>query len=223
MNPKLQALLARMTEKKKTASHQFSFYPVRDLPVDSPATIRFLPDANPDNPVFYVDYWMHWLKIGGKAKAVPCVALSGEKCPVCEMSRALYNSGDALGGKQLLVKKQWLTNALIIKDPLDKYVGKIIPVYLDTQIQESIEAAVNDGDLDELPQDFNAGTNFVIKKKMQGNFANYKASKFERQQSPLSGETLQKAKDAVVVLETLLPARMPITEIEDLLVKHMEQ
>lgn len=81
--------------------------------------IRILP------PTKNKDHWMkeireHYVPVGGKRPRVTCLGVFGERCPVCEEGKRLYNSDDPddlQRSKDLQPKKQYIANALVLSSP----------------------------------------------------------------------------------------------------------
>ena len=72
-----------------------NYYPFWNMKNGESATVRFLPDANQDNPYgFLVERLTHVLEINGERKTVPCLHMYGEDCPICAVSKAYYDDED---------------------------------------------------------------------------------------------------------------------------------
>lgn len=213
----LDALKQKFASEKQTTNYQGNnnYYPFWNMEANESATVRFLPDANQENPWFLLEKAHHELVINGEKKKVPCLRNYNEDCPICKASQAYYKSEgkETVLGKQLYKKRQYLGQVLVIEDPLpiDKetgknYKGEIKLVSLGVKIYDAIKSAVEDGDLDEAPHSYEDGTNFTIKKSMNGPYADYSRSKFERKITPLDEETIELVEASLVDLNSLLPA-----------------
>jgi len=203
-----------------------NYYPFWDAPVDTAVEIRFLPDANEENPLgFLVEKLYHVLTINGEEKKVPCLKMYGEECPICKVSQAYYKSKDEDNGKKYYRKKQHIAQALIIDDPLppdpdtgETHTGKVRYIALGYQLFNIIKDAFESGDFDDVPWDFENGTNFIIKKTQQGKYASYTVgSKFARRSTALSDDQIAVAKSDMVDLSTLLPAQPGRESVEAML------
>lgn len=208
-----------------TEGNQNNYLPFWNMEVGEQVTVRFLPDANEDNPTgFIVEKLMHVLEINGEKKSVPCLKMYGEDCPICKVSAAFYKKDDKANGKKYWRKKQYITQALIIDDPLpadkdtgETHVGKVRFLALGNKIYDSIKDAFESGDLDDSPDLFQGGTNFVIKKRQQGDYADYSRSSFVKRPSDLDDETIAHVKEAMVDLSTLLPKHPTLEKVEAML------
>lgn len=201
-------------------SYPNNYYRFWDMKEGEHAVVRFLPDANPENPVgFYVEKRMHNLLINGEKKNVPCMTMFEDECPICKVSKSFYDKGDKESGKAYWRKRQYLTQAIIIEDPLpaDKETGetsqgKVRCLALGFQLYNIINDAVMSGELDTVPYMFKNGVDFIIKKSKQGEWSTYAlGSKFMRQNRDLTDEEIAMATSQMIDLSTLLP-REPAQE-----------
>lgn len=212
-------------ENQGQTSRPNNYYPFWNIPDGSQATIRFLPDANSDNPMgFMVEKLMHTLTINGENKSTPCHKMYNEDCPICKVSSAFYKEDDKINGKKYWRKKQHLAQALILEDPLppdeatgETHEGKVRFVALGYQIFNIIKDAFESGELDEIPYAFEGGCNFVIKKTKQGDYPSYSLSKFARKSSDLDEDEVALAEEHMVDLSTLLPQAPAVEKTEGML------
>jgi hypothetical protein len=202
-----------------------NYFPFWNMKVGEQATVRFLPDKNEDNPMgFLVEKHMHTLMINGEKKSVPCLKMYGEDCPICKVSAAYYKAEDKENGKKYWKKKQFIGQVLITEDPLpanaetgETHEGKVRFVALGSQIYDLIKAAFEDGDLEDVPFDYEGGTNFIIKKREQGEYASYATSKFTKHASALDEDTIANIEEQLVDLSTLLPKNPGLEKVEAML------
>ena len=203
-----------------------NYYPFWNMKDGDQAVIRFLPDANQDNPTgFLVEKVMHTLTINGEFKSVPCLSMYNEPCPVCAVSQKYYKAEDKENGKKYWKKKQHIAQAIIVEDPLvdengvqSPYQGQVKYVTLGFQLFGIIKAAFEDGELDDVPYAFEGGTDFVIKKTKQGDFATYSlGSKFARKSTDLDQDTVAAVQQQLIDLSTLLPKNPGVENVEGML------
>lgn len=202
-----------------------NYYPFWNMKLGEQSTVRFLPDANSDNPMgFLVEKQMHTLTINGEKKSVPCLKMYEEDCPICKVSAAYYKAEDKENGKKYWKKRQYIGQILVMEDPLpadretgETHEGKVRFVALGSQIYDLIKAAFEDGDLEDIPFDYELGTNFIIKKKEQGEYASYATSKFAKHSSSLDDETITNVKAQLADLSTLLPKNPGAEKVEAML------
>jgi hypothetical protein len=172
------------------------------------AIVRFIRDANPDNPrQFLVDNLTHSLVINGKKRVVACLSMYDEPCPICEVSRNYYSEAEKAGetkdrpgplmalGKKYYRKKEYIGQVVVQgQSPIEyeKNEGHEMemPIGIGPQIFKLIQTAFASGDLEEIPFEVKGGYDFRIKKSMQGQNANYTTSSFSPKQSDLSDDTI---------------------------------
>lgn len=202
-----------------------NYYPFWNIPDGSQAIVRYLPDANKDNPLgFLVEKLMHTLYINGEKKSVPCLRMYDEDCPICKVSQAYYKDGDRENGKKFWRKKQHIGQVIVVEDPLpadtntgENHEGKVRFVAIGFQVYNIIKDAFESGELDEVPFAFDGGTNFIIKKTRQGDYSNYSLSKFARRSTDLTEDEKALALDESIDLSTLLPQNPGLEKVERML------
>lgn len=202
-----------------------NYYPFWKMKDGESATVRFLPDANADNPFgFLVEKLMHTLPINGEKKSVPCLKMFEEDCPICKVSSEYYKKEDKANGKKYWRKKQYITQALIIEDPLDAddsgqtHAGTVRFLTLGYQIYNVIKEAFESGELDKAPYAFNDGCDFTIKKSKQGEYSTYAVgSRFSRKTSDLSDEQLAVVEENLSDLSELLPKHPGVEKVQGML------
>lgn len=163
------------------------------------ATVRFLPDGNPDNPYFWVERQIIKLPFNGikgqpDAKQVivqvPCVEMYGDNCPVLAEVRPWYKD-DTLKdlANKYWKKRSYLYQGFVRANPLGDDQTPANPIrrfVISPQIQTVIKASLMDPELEELPTDYNRGLDFNIKKTSKGGYADYSTSNWARKESPLT-------------------------------------
>lgn len=212
------------SNEPREPNNYFNFW---NMQTDETATVRFVPDKNPDNPYqFMVEKHMHELTINGQKRRVPCLKMYGDECPICKVSSGYYKEGDKVNGLKYYRKKSYIAQALIIKDPLPadpitkkNSEGELRYLSITSQIFKVIQEAFESGDLDDVPYKFKGGYNFIIKKTVQGeDKANYiVGTKFQAKQSDLTDDQIELIEDKMVDLQTLLPQKPAIEKVEAML------
>jgi hypothetical protein len=202
-----------------------NYYPFFLMKTGEQATVRFLPDANQDNPLgFLVEKHTHVLEINGERKTVPCLKMYGEDCPICAVSAAYYKAEDKENGKKYWRKKSHIGQVLVVEDPLDAdkdtgetHEGKVRFVNLGYQVYNVIKDAFESGELNDVPFAYEGGCNFIIKKTQQGEYPNWSLSKFARTESDLTAEEIEIAEEGIIDLSTLLPKNPGREKLEAML------
>jgi hypothetical protein len=202
-----------------------NYYPFFNMKTGEQATVRFLPDANADNPLgFLVEKLTHVLEINGERKTVPCLRMYGEDCPICAVSSAYYKAEDKVNGKKYWRKKSHLAQALVVEDPMpadeqtgETHEGKVRFLNLGYQVYNVIKDAFESGELDDVPFAFEGGCNFILKKTQQGEYPAWTMSKFARSESDLTAEEIEIAEEGMIDLSTLLPKNPGREKVEAML------
>jgi hypothetical protein len=198
------------------SNYQNDYYPFWFMPVDSQAVIRFLPDANESNKMgFLVEKRMHELTINGQKRKVPCLYPHEGKCPICDASKSFYDAGDETNGKKYWRKQSYVAQALVMENPIavgegdqqlkEDPVGKVKLVSITYTLYKIIKDAFESGELDEPPFFFDGGTNFIIKKDKQGDYASYVLSNFSRKSTDLTDAEVEVCQENMRDLSTALP------------------
>ena len=203
------------TPERSSGNRPSNYYPFYAMNMDEQAVVRFLPDANEENPMgFLVEKVMHNLVINGDRRSTPCLSMYGEDCPICATSQAYYKAKDEVNGKKYWKKKQHIGQVLVVEDPLDAdkdtgetHEGKVRYINIGFQLFNIIKAAFEKGDLENVPYAYEGGCNFNITKSAQGDYATYAlGSNFARRESDLDADTIAMIQEEIVDLSTLLPA-----------------
>lgn len=202
-----------------------NYFPFWNMNFDQSSVIRFLPDVDTTNPRgFLVERVSHNLFINGRRRSVPCLESYGGECPVCQASRDFYSAGDETNGRKYWKKRQWIAQALIVKDgvPLkdgeESHEGKVRAISFNFQIYNVIKDAFSSDELLDVPYDLENGADFTIKKTEQGQYASYSiGTKFANKQRALTDEELVTVKEQSVELASLLPPAPSVEEVRAML------
>lgn len=229
MTMSLDALKSAFATPENTQTNlPNNYYPFWNMEEDESCIVRFLPDANTENPMgFMVEKVMHNLTINGERKSVPCLSMYGEDCPICKVSQDYYKAEgqDSVNGKKYWKKKQHIAQALVVADPLpankdtnETHEGQVRLLSLGFQIFKIIKDAFESGELDEVPYAYENGTDFIIKKTTQGKYASYSTgTKFARKSSDLADEQIEFSKDNITDLASVLPKHPGREKVEAML------
>lgn len=217
-------------EQENRRSNTTGFYPFFQMEDGKDAIVRFLPDANQENPdLFLIQNNSHKLILNGKETKVPCLGNYGKKCPICEASQAFYKQDgkDSKQGKYFWRKVQYLARVLVVEDPIkpkegqESFKNKICVITLNGDFYKKIMAACTSKSdpLPASPDDLKNGTNFIINKQKNGEYSSYDNSRFARNSSPISID-IDETKD-VIDLSTLLKAEPTYDELSEMLNCHL--
>jgi hypothetical protein len=176
-----------------------AIYPHWNISEGATATVRFLGDADTNNPYFWVERQVIKLPFNGVkgdpnvkqiVVQVPCVEMYGDNCPVLAEVRPWYKD-DTLKdlASKYWKKRSYLYQGFVRANPLGDDQTPTNPIrrfVISPQIQTVIKASLMDPELEELPTDYNRGLDFNIKKTSKGGYADYSTSNWARKESPLT-------------------------------------
>lgn len=165
----------------------------------STATIRLIPDADSNNPYFWVERQVIKLPFNGvkgdpsikqTVVQVPCVEMYGESCPVLAEVRPWYKDETLKElANKYWKKRSYIFQGFVRQNPMgdDKTPANPIRKFIiSPQIFTIIKASLMDPEMEELPTDFMRGLDFNIKKTSKGGYADYSTSNWARKESALT-------------------------------------
>lgn len=174
------------------------FFPFWKMPVDTVSTVRFLPDADEENPLgFIIENLTHELNINGKREKVACLKMHGEQCPICDLSAKFYDkNGPDFSeemGKMFYRKKSYIGQVLVLETPVEHDAAQMVKlIEFGPQIFKQIQAAFQSGDLEAAPYDLKGGYNFRFRKSVTGSGQNsYTTSNFAPKQTDVADTVLE--------------------------------
>lgn len=234
----IRARIAAADQKSTTKSFAPSdgaIYAHWNMPTDSVASLRFLPDGTVENGYFWVEKNVIKLPfngIKGDANAkrvevtVPCIEMFGPEyhCPILAEVRPWYKDKtlEELANKYWK-KRSYLFQGFVRGNPIadDKTPENPIRRFvISPQIFAIVKASIMDPELEELPTDYARGLDLNIKKTTKGAYADYSTSTWSRKETPLTeAEHAAIAKYGLFKLADFLP-KMP-TEAELRIMKEM--
>ena len=190
------------------------FFNFWKAPVDSVSTVRFLPDADDENPMgFLVENLTHELNINGKREKVACLKMYGEACPICELSARFYDKNSAEHseelGKMFYRKKSYIGQVLVLETPVEHDAEQLVKLIdFGPQVFKQIQAAFGSGDLEAAPYELKGGYNFRFRKTVTGSGQNsYTTSNFAPKQTDVADDLI-----ASLNLYNLADYRTPKTD-----------
>lgn len=164
-------------------------------------TIRFLPDANPENTFFWrerqqINLTFPGIKGQDENKniliRVPCVEMWNESCPILNEVRPWWKDASLVEmARKYWKKRSYLMQGFVVDTPIqedntpDNPIRKFI---MTPQIFNIIKAALLDPEMEYVPTDYENGVNFTISRTTKGGFNDYSTSKYARRETPLTDE-----------------------------------
>lgn len=172
-----------------------------NIPENTTARVRFLPDANTKNSFFWVERAMIKLPFAGiKGQAdskpvtvqVPCVEMWGDACPILAEVRTWFKDPNLEEmGRKYWKKRSYLFQGFVRDNPLSDDKTPENPIrrfIISPQIFNLIKNALMDPEMENLPTDYQNGLDFSIKKTSKGGYADYNTSTWARKESALTAD-----------------------------------
>lgn len=233
---KMRGMIAKQNEAQENKGNNKRFdgpsarYPFWEIADGASTTIRFIPDGSGDeiNPLLWLENNIINLQFSGilgmEPKTVymrvPCVEMWGDPCPILGHIRKEKWFDDPQlepTARRYWKKRSWLAHGFVFEDGLNEGETPENPIRqfsIGKQLFELIQAGVMDPDLEASPDDYDAGTDFVIRKTDQGGKANYTTSSFKRKERSLSADERDAiAKFGLSKLEDYRPKRPTADEL----------
>jgi len=197
------------------------------------ATVRFLPDADPNNTFFWIERNMIKLPFAGVkgdtnskpvTVQVPCMEMWGETCPILQEVRPWFKDKSLEEmGRKYWKKKSYLFQGFVVDSKLQEDKVPENPIrrfIMSSQIFNIVKNALMDSEIEELPTDYVRGLDFKIAKTSKGGYADYTTSNWSRRERALSeAENEAIAKHGLFDLKTFLPKKP--TDVELKVIKEM--
>ena len=193
------------TERKSSGGDN-AIFPHWNIPEGTSATLRFLPDADESNTYFWKERQMMRLEFAGikggdenrpVTVQVPCVEMWGDTCPVHAEIRPWFKDPNLEDmGRKYWKKRSYIFQGFVTQSELQEDTVPENPIrrfVISPQIYKIISSALMDPEFQEIPTDYEAGTDFKIVKSTKGQYADYSTSNWARRERSLD----QTERDAV--------------------------
>ena len=179
-----------------------AIYPFWNISEGTSATMRFLPDGDPNNTFFWTERQMIRLQFpgikGGDMKPttvqVPCMEMWGEQCPVHNEIRPWFKDPSLEDmGRKYWKKRSYIFQGFVVDSPLQEDTTPENPIrrfIIGPQIFNIIKGALMDPDMENIPTDYVNGTDFRLTKTTKGQYADYSTSKWARKERSLDENEL---------------------------------
>ena len=229
MANRLQELRAKLQEKENRQSSFTSdnaIYPFWNIPENTTALLRFLPDNDDSNDFFWVERQMIRLPFSGIegqtqkdiTVQVPCMEMWGDTCPVLTEIRPWFKDASLEDlARKYWKKRSYVFQGFVRENPLkedDSPENPIRRFVINPSIFDIIKAALMDPDMEEVPTDYTAGTDFRLIRTKQGEFSSYKTSNYSRKSTSLTPEELEAIEaHGLFNLSDYLPKKPGTTEV----------
>ena len=225
----IRAKLAAMDSKPGGSSTggDNAIYPFWNISEGTSATMRFLPDGDPNNTFFWTERQMIRLSFpgikGGDMKPttvqVPCMEMWGEQCPVHNEIRPWFKDASLEDmGRKYWKKRSYIFQGYVVDSPLQEDTTPENPIrrfIIGPQIFNIIKGALMDPDMENIPTDYVNGTDFRLSKTMKGQYADYSTSKWARKERALDENELSAIDtNGLYDLKDFLPKKPTAEEVD---------
>lgn len=205
---RLRAALQAEDDKRstKTVSGDSAVFPFWSIPDGSSAIVRFLPDGETSNPLFWVNQEIIKLTFAGQVGGdypteqtvevkVPCMEMYGEVCPIISETRPWWKQGPAKEAlaRRYYKKKTYIFQGFVISSQLKETNPPVNPIrrfVISPSIFKIIREALMNPDMEDLCTDYVGGRDFRITRSKLGEHANYSTSIWSFKTRPLSDREL---------------------------------
>jgi hypothetical protein len=197
----IRAKLQAQNSKPSGEGGDNAIYPHWNIPENSEAVLRFLPDKDPNNTFFWTERAMIKLpfnSVKGDASSgpvqvqVPCMEMYNEACPILAEVRQWFKDKSLEDlGRKYWKKRSYIFQGFVTASPLQEDATPENPIrrfIIGPQIFNIIKSALMDSEMEDLPTDYTRGVDFRVNKTTKGGYADYSTSKWSRKTSPLSAE-----------------------------------
>lgn len=196
MREALQLQEAKRSGNTSTERQITQTYNHWDIPENTTALIRLLPDANQDNLFVWQErQTIHIPFIDENNKPitirVPCMHQYGEKDNILEFYRSHWNGTeeDKAEARKYYKHRSYIMQGFVQKDPLNQVIENPIRKFVvSTQIFNIIKATILDEEFNIDVTDYTNGLDFKIAKTMKSKYADYSTSGFVRSTSSLTDD-----------------------------------
>ena len=184
---------------KQSGGGDNAIYPFWNIPENSTSVIRFLPDGDTGNTFFWRERQMIRMEfqgIEGQPDSrrcvvnVPCNEMWGPvgSCPVLSEVRQWFKD-PALEdmGRKYWKKRSYVFQGFVTENSLDEESPEnpIRRFVINPSIFNIIKGALMSSDFEELPTDYEGGTDFRLTKTTKGQYADYSTSGWARRERSL--------------------------------------
>jgi len=200
---KLQSTEGRKSGESSSGGSDNAIYAHWNIPENTTARLRFLPDGNTGNSFFWVERAMIKLPFAGVkghtdskpiVVQVPCVEMygTGENCPILAEVRGWFKDPNLEEmGRKYWKKRSYLFQGFVKENPLSDDKTPANPIrrfVISPQIFNLIKNALMDPEMENLPTDYTGGLDFNIKKTSKGGYADYNTSTWARKETALTAD-----------------------------------
>jgi hypothetical protein len=231
---KLLAQQAKTDNKGQNFGGDRAMFPFWNAPDGQTSTIRFLPDADPNNVYFWVERLVIKMPFQGIKDEhdkevlvqVPCMEMYGETCPVLAETRAWWKDESLVNlARTYWKKKSYIFNGFVVNSAVDEQELPENPIRrfaINSSIFDIIKSSLMNPEMEDLPTDYTSGRDFALKKTKKGEYANYSTSNWSFKTRSLSDSEKEAINThGLFNLKEFLPKKPNAEEVE--VIKQMFQ
>jgi len=240
--PSLADIRARLAQQETKSKGNFksgdsAVYPHWNIDEDETAILRFLDDADTDNPFFWVERTMFKFPFNGVKESqennvqasdkpillqVPCMEMYGDKDEVLDEVRTWFKDPSLEEmGRKYWKKRTYLFQGFVHHDPMADKDGNEVPenpirrFMISPSIFGLIKNTLMDLDIEDMPTDPENGLDYRIKKTTKGSYADYSSSSWARKETALTQEELDAIEQfGLYNLKDFLPKKPGAKDLE---------
>jgi hypothetical protein len=200
---KLKEQEARSSGASTGGTSDNAIFPFWNIPENTTSVIRFLPDGDASNTYFWRERQMIRIDFNGvKGQPdsrkvtvnVPCNEMWGPvgSCPVLSEVRGWFKDPNLEElGRKYWKKKSYVFQGFVTENSLQEESVPENPIrrfIINPSIFKIIKGALMDTDFENIPTDYEAGTDFRLTKSQKGQYADYSTSTWARRERSLNSE-----------------------------------
>lgn len=230
----LAEIRARLMEQENRSSGNTNrtadnaIFPFWNIPENSTAVLRFLPDGDESNTFPWRERQMIRLafpgvKGGDEGKAVtvtvPCMEMWNETCPIHAEIRPWFKDKSLEDlGRKYWKKKSYIFQGFVVSSSLQEEnipENLIRRFIINPSIFNIVKGALMDPEMESLFTDYENGTDFRLTKTTKGQYADYSTSSFARRERGLNEVELQAIADhGLFNLNDFMPKKPTKEEVD---------
>lgn len=183
---------------QSSSSGDNASFPFWNIPENTSAQIRFLPDSDPSNVFFWVERQIIKLPFQGVLGRddkpvevqVPCVDMFGDSCPITNAIRPWWKDESKKDlARTYYKKKSYLFQGFVVASPFEEQSVPENPIrrfVINPSIYEIIKNSLMNPEMEDMPTDYIGGRDFKLTKTKKGEYANYGTSQWSFKTRSLS-------------------------------------
>lgn len=229
----LAEIRARLTEQaaksggSNTGSGDNAIFAHWNISEGTSASIRFLPDGDDTNAFFWKERQMMRFEFSGvkgqdenkkTVVQVPCIEMWGETCPVHAQIRPWFKDPNMETlGRKYWKKRSYVFQGFVVNSPVEEQNLPENPIrrfIISPQIFTIIKQALMNPEMENIPTDYQNGTDFRLNKTQKGGYADYSTSSWARKERGLNEVELQAVSThGLFNLNDFMPKRPGVDEV----------